>query len=556
MASSKPDDIDGPPTSSSNRTLQVTSDIRRGPSSEDLLAALLRFGRLLFAEQSEEESAGHLISVLHDLFPGRYFLLRLVDLRGEGRVHSYGDVDQARSEIDSGRLRLRQGALDKIQLKTAVAASALLRVDERWDSPFSGVASGFAVPLAIGGEFYGLLDVGYPLGTDDSDYDELSVLPLTNQMAAALCNERLFHETQSLRDYQARLIEHASALILGIDSSWRIRVCNKALCNLLGKTSAELIGRDLRHDFPVVDRNHLIQIFGEGIRGSDSALGESQVISGNGRHVPVAWRVAPIRSRGSVQAVVAIGQDQSVLSDLQKQLVQAEKLSTLGQIAAGVVHELNNPLTAIGVYSDYLLKRSEKRSADGDVVDLEDVAKLRMIRDGAERIKLFTRDLMQYARPSAGVPERLSINKIISQSLSFCEHLFSESGVVLERDLDDDLPDVHAVPGQLEQVVINLVTNAVQACGRSGAVRVRSFHEPEGNRIVFAVKDQGPGIAAEDQERIFEPFFTTKTGGEGTGLGLCIVRNILEENSGELILESFLGAGCEFRCLVPAYQGE
>lgn len=555
MASRNPNDILGPSASSIGRVVP-SAPMQRGPSSEELLAALLRFGRLLFVEQSEEESAGHLLSILRDLFPGRYFLLRLVDLRGEGRVRAYGDVARARSGIDSGRIRIRQRALDKIQLKTAVAASALLQVEERWDSPFTGVACGFAVPLAISGEFYGLLDLGYPLGTDDSELDEDSVLPLANQMAAALRNERLYHDTKSLRDYQSRLIEHASALILGIDSNWRIRVCNMALCNLLGKPSAELIGRDLRHEFPVVDRNHLIQVFGEGMRGSDSALGESQVISGNGRHVPVAWRVAPIRSRGSVQAVVAIGQDQSVLSDLQKQLVQAEKLSTLGQIAAGVVHELNNPLTAIGVYSDYLLKRAEKRAAGGDAADLEDLEKLRTIRDGAERIKLFTRDLMQYARPSAGVPERLSINRVINQSLSFCEHLFSESGVVLERDLDDNIPDVHAVPGQLEQVVINLVTNAVQASGDSGAVEVRSFHESEGNRVVFCIKDQGPGISAEDQERIFEPFFTTKTGGEGTGLGLCIVRNILEENNGELILKSTLGTGTEFRCLVPAYADE
>ncbi len=553
MASRNPDDIEARSAGGGLPASALVPEFRSSPSAQQVLDAVGELGRSLLAEQGEKEIAGHLLAVIRDLFPGRYVLLRLVDMRADGGIRSYGDLEQARSGLNAGRLRIRQSALDKIQIKSAVAASALLRVEERWDSPFSGVACGFCVPLAMGGELYGVLDFGYPLGSDDgSEGDESCVLPLANQFAAAIRNERLYHDTKSLRDYQARLIEHASALILGIDSAWRIRVCNRALCELLGLSSNELIGKDLRHEFPVVDRNHLIQVFSEGMRGDDSALGESQVIAANGRNVPVAWRVAPIRSRGKVQAVVAIGQDQSVLSDLQKQLVQAEKLSTLGQIAAGVVHELNNPLTAIGVYSDFLLKRAEKRAAEGSPGDADDLEKLRTIRDGAERIRLFTRDLMQYARPSAGVPERLSINKVINQSLSFCEHLFREGGVVLERDLDMNLPDVHAVPGQLEQVVINLVTNAVQACGSKGSVQVRSFHLSQGNRVVFSVRDAGPGIAAEDQERIFEPFFTTKTGGEGTGLGLCIVRNILEENSGELILNSKLGDGTEFRCLVPA----
>ncbi len=526
-------------------------DLER-PSAEQLLQAMLAFGQTLFSERTEAQIAQNVVASLGRLFPRRHFLLRLIDLR-EGSVLIYGDQGHIPSHLNAARLSLSQSALERTQLKEAVQSSAMLQVSQRWDSPFQGIADGFVVPVAIAGELYGVLDVGYPLGSDQQALDEPLLHPLVNQLASALRNERLHRDTQSLRDYQSRLIEHASALILGIDSSWRIRVCNKALCDRIGLTSADLIGKDLRDSFPATDRNQLAEIFAEGMRGNDAAHGESQLVARSGRTIEVVWRVASIRSRGNVQAVVAVGQDQTVLSDLQKQLVQAEKLSTLGQIAAGVVHELNNPLTAIGVYSEFLLRKATKRVAvDPKSYDPEDLDKLRTIAEGAERIKSFSRDLVQYAKPSAGAPERLSINRVISQSLAFCEHLFRESGVRLECDLDQNIPDIQVVPGQLEQVVINLVTNAVQACPSGALVRVSSYRDGDA-RVVFSIKDEGPGIAHEDQARIFEPFFTTKSDGEGTGLGLCIVRNLIEDNQGELSLDSSLGHGAEFRCMVPAF---
>ena len=117
--------------------------------------------------------------------------------------------------------------------------------------------------------------------------------------------------------------------------------------------------------------------------------------------------------------------------------------------------------------------------------------------------------------------------------------------------MDAGVPDILAVPGQLEQVIVNLVTNAVHACGSRGRVEVRSYFDEE--RVVVSVKDEGPGIATADQERIFEPFFTTKSDGEGTGLGLCIVRNIVETNHGVLTLHSDLGLGAEFCCVMPVF---
>jgi len=242
---------------------------------------------------------------------------------------------------------------------------------------------------------------------------------------------------------------------------------------------------------------------------------------------------------------VAIGQDQTKLRDLQSQVIQAEKLATLGQLAAGVVHELNNPLTSITVYAEYLLRKAESGGTEESDID-----KLRRISAGAQRIMAFARDLVQYAKPAGNQLDLVAVNNVVRQSLSFCEHLFERSEIALREDLAADLPAVYAVPGQIEQVVINLVTNAVHACGRDGEIRVRTYLA--GPTVIgIAISDNGPGIAATHREKVFEPFFTTKTDGKGTGLGLSIVRNIVEQHGGEIRVDEARQGGAEFTCLFP-----
>src|SRR5262249_37510673 len=142
---------------------------------------------------------------------------------------------------------------------------------------------------------------------------------------------------------------------------------------------------------------------------------------------------------------------------LQAQVIQSEKLASLGQIAAGVVHELNNPLTSIVAYSDYLRKKGERNGAD--VADLE---RLTRINEAAERILRFSRDLIAYSRPSTEVPAPVAIHDVIDRALVFCEHVLERTGVMVERTFGD-VKLVRGVAGQLTQVFVNLFTNACQA---------------------------------------------------------------------------------------------
>lgn len=236
------------------------------------------------------------------------------------------------------------------------------------------------------------------------------------------------------------------------------------------------------------------------------------------------------------------------LERLQARMVQAEKLASLGQIAAGVVHELNNPLTSILAYAESLVNKAKKRPPSADVDD--DLERLRRIEEAAGRILRFSRDLVAYARPSAEVPAPLRLEDIVNKALAFCEHEFQNVSVV--REIPSTLPAIRGVPGALTQVFVNLFTNAAHAMGQlGGELRLVAEHDPGASAVLFDVIDNGSGIEPQDLPRIFEPFFTTKTDGRGTGLGLSIVHGILDTHGGTIAARSTVGEGTVFTLTLP-----
>lgn len=235
------------------------------------------------------------------------------------------------------------------------------------------------------------------------------------------------------------------------------------------------------------------------------------------------------------------------LRALQSQMIQAEKLASLGQIAAGVVHELNNPLTSIIAYSDYL----RKRLAAGEV-DPSDAERAQRISEAAERILRFSRDLVAYARPAGDVPGPVVLSEVIDKALVFCEHEFATSQVVVERDMHEGLPLVRGIAGQLTQVFVNLFTNAAHAMAHAGgSLLVRTRPGETAEWVQVEVIDDGMGIDAAHMSQIFEPFFTTKTDGRGTGLGLAIVRGIVTAHGGTLVASSVPRQGAIFCLTLP-----
>jgi two-component system NtrC family sensor kinase len=260
-----------------------------------------------------------------------------------------------------------------------------------------------------------------------------------------------------------------------------------------------------------------------------------------GRALPKARAAGTPSSSQSHRAAAAFDQ----------RMVHADKLATFGQVAAGVVHELNNPLTSIVAYSDYLIRRGATGGWDPGDVD-----RLRRIGEAANWMLRFTRDLVNYARPSSGAMVSVAVNGVIDRALAFCEHVLAGAGMRVERNYGPDTLAVLAVSEQLVQVFVNLITNACQAAPASeGRLLVTTAFQAgaddgTGRAFIF-VEDNGSGIASEHLQHVFVPFFTTKGESNGTGLGLSIVKSIVQSHEGDIRVESQRGVGTRFIIELP-----
>jgi signal transduction histidine kinase len=226
------------------------------------------------------------------------------------------------------------------------------------------------------------------------------------------------------------------------------------------------------------------------------------------------------------------------------QLAQFEKFAALAQLALGAAHEINNPL--LGILSHLELELKQAGSADARM-------EIEQCIEGAQRISATIRNLINYARPAPLQLARVSLGRLITESLSFVRHQPLFRRIRLENQTPPDLPLVVADPNQLSQVLMNLLLNAGQAIPGSGAITLKAERAPGGESVEISVVDTGAGIPPEVLPHIFEPFFSTKRG-KGTGLGLSISQAYVRSHGGEITAESSPGSGTTMRVLLPIEQ--
>jgi signal transduction histidine kinase len=253
-----------------------------------------------------------------------------------------------------------------------------------------------------------------------------------------------------------------------------------------------------------------------------------------------------VSARERARMATEIEELRAQIDERESLLTQSDKLASLGQLAAGLVHEINNPLTSILAYADFLSKRAIARS------DADDVERLRRINESAQRMLRLSRDIVSYARPSSSLLQPVVISSVIEQAFVFCEHLLEQTGVDVERRFGDGILPVRGRPEQLAQVFVNLFTNACHAMPeRGGKLSITTELTPDDAHVRIVVSDNGHGIDRENIGRVFVPFFTTKDEKHGTGLGLAIVKRIVEAHEGSVDVESDEG-GTRFSILLPA----
>lgn len=231
----------------------------------------------------------------------------------------------------------------------------------------------------------------------------------------------------------------------------------------------------------------------------------------------------------------------------QKGLIAAEKLASLGQLSAGVAHEIGNPLSAIKGYAD-VLKRAPDMDNDKRMGFIGDIQR------EVDRVDKIIRTLLNYSRPRKSSPQIVNVNQVIKDTADIVRSQGVLKNISLNLELSEEAPSIIADPGQLSQVIINLILNSRDAMTDSGEIVISTASDGE-TRAMISVRDNGKGIPREILDKIFDPFFTTKDPGHGTGLGLSVSARIVEAFEGSIQVESAEGKGSLFRMIFPAVRG-
>lgn len=251
------------------------------------------------------------------------------------------------------------------------------------------------------------------------------------------------------------------------------------------------------------------------------------------------------------------------LEEAQAQLIQSEKMSAIGQLAAGVAHELNNPLGGILGYAQFTLEKLQKNVPEKTTAK-EVQSYIRYVTDieaQARRCKTIVQNLLKFSRSSRTVDfDEVDVNKALEETLTFVGHQLHLNQIDLEITLDPNLPHIQGNVGQLQQVFTNLIINAMHASQQGSKIHISSRYSPAlgefGGAVELMFTDHGHGIKEEHLKKIFEPFFTTKEIGKGTGLGLSVSYGIVKEHGGEITVQSVVGQGSTFIIVLPIQKPE
>ena len=532
------------------KNVETDRSSRMPPPGDRVVQSFLSLSESLNRPMAEESLLTLFVRVYEDLFPGRLLCIKLFDRDSGGfeQVYANGRLrEESHSHTRITRISQQENGLDSAE------AAAFLKKNDIWVTQeylpvFEDGIAGFDIPLYDGNAFFGILNFEYAKNEALLPLDRVVAVPIAYQMCASIRNARLITETTVLKDYLAKILDQAASPVVVINRDRAVVVVNQAMEVQTGRPRDAFLGRDLVSFITEEGKAKLSALLLRVMLGEQKSRASFSFPHMDGkREAEIVFSVSPVLSvDDDVEGVILVGQDLSEIRSLQQQVIHTEKLATLGQVAAGVAHEVSNPLTFISVYANYLLKK-----LDGSI-DPSDVEKIRRIVDAAARIQTFTRELVTYGRPSRERSTVLDVHSLLERALSFCEHLIAQTEVTARLEVEPGIKQIEGIRGHLEQVFVNLITNACHAMEATGGV-IRVTARMDGERwIVIETSDTGCGILPEHIGTVFEPFFTTKPEGLGTGLGLSIVRNIVTEHQGEIAVHSVPEQGAVFTVRLPA----
>ncbi|MDE3162586.1 MAG: GAF domain-containing protein [Acidobacteriota bacterium] len=396
-----------------------------------------------------------------------------------------------------------------------------------------------------------VIGLGRTVGGDFLSSEDVELLEsLASYIGIALQNASLYAqlatkitEFERLKEFNENIVESINVGILALDLEDRIESWNAQMEAMYALSRGEAIGQAAAQVFPAEFMEALESVRNEpGVHN----LYKFPLTTRAGEQRTVNIAIAPLMSR----EFVAVGRiilvdDITERMSLEAQLSQADKLSSIGLLAAGVAHEINTPLAVISSYAQMLGKQLRDDARLGPVLE--------KITQQSFRASEIANGLLNFSRTSTTEFRETDLNQVIRDTLSLLEHQFKTAQIQVQAELAEGLPPIHGNAGKLQQVFLNLMLNAKEAMPGGGTLRIATTVN---GHVEARVSDSGAGIAPEHLKRIYDPFFTTKTmpkPGErrGTGLGLSVSYGIIQEHAGKIEVESAIGAGTTFHLEFP-----
>lgn len=374
-------------------------------------------------------------------------------------------------------------------------------------------------------------------------------------------------ELRKANSFLNNIIQSSVDGIVVVDTKGNVLIFNEGAERILGYSAEEVLGhsRVLCEFYDIHLAREMMRRMRSNQYGPPDKLNPTRIsfTSKSGEEVPVNFSAAIITEGGQEIGSVGIFTDlrehermrrelddlreneriRRELEETQRQLVQAEKITSLGRLAAGVAHEINNPLAGVLIYADMLMKE-----IGGNQQWRQD---LQEIISQTLRCKQIVARLLEFSRQSLDERVFFDVNEIIGHCVELLQHQSLFHNVELIQELESDLPQILGNPGELEQVFTNLMINGADAMEGTGKITIISRSEPEAKKVLLEFSDTGPGIPLEIRGKIFEPFFTTKPVGVGTGLGLSVVYGVIQRHSGSIETESPPDGGTTFIIRLP-----
>ena len=385
--------------------------------------------------------------------------------------------------------------------------------------------------------------------------DEGNVLYIMESIRDVTRLRVLEKELRETKEFFEGVLQSSASAIVAAKRTGEILFMNRAAEDLFGYRMEQVQGKkSVEQVYPTGKAREIMRMLRDESIGGRGKLPPTKIviINAEGQEIPVEMTAAIIYEGEEEVATMGIYNDlrerlavEKKLKEAQSQLAHSEKMASLGQLAAGVAHELNNPLTGILLYLNLVLERLDKDSEFRE--DLE------YVLEDAIRCKNTIKDLLAYSRQAAPQKEIFQVNSLVEQGLGLIrdQKLFINIDVV--KEMSEEMMLIHADKNQLSQAIINMAINAIDAMDRKGVLTFRTYRDKPSRKVFIEISDTGCGIPEDHLNKIFDPFFTTKELGKGTGLGLSTSYGIVKENGGEIHVKDTSSRGTTFLLELPLY---